>query len=208
VAYYEHSPGDNSILSVATTSGTRVIWSTGGPAWPRWSSDGQWIYFSARRPNAGIGAARVHPDGTGFQTIGPVFGSSEFAAVGVSPDGQTLVVQHQGTLLLIDVAAGTTRRLATSICSMPQFSPDGRRIACLTSNSVRIVNSDGSGERVLVTRTIQTVGGVDWSPDGAWLLVTGASSVIPELISVTDGTVIALTKLSGNSFLVQAAFVP
>jgi len=204
VAFYEGSPNDNSTISVASATEVRMVASTGGPAWPRWSADGQWIYFTTRRTD-GIGVSRMHADGSSIQQIGPSFTGATFNPVGISPDGQTVVVQNGTTLALIDVTSGALRPLSIS-CGWPQFSPDGSRIACVTASAVLVINADGSNQRVLASRAIQVLGGVDWSPDGAWLLISGPTA--PELVSVVDGSSTVLTKLGGLGNLTQAAFVP
>jgi hypothetical protein len=203
VAFYEENANVTSTISVASATGVRLVASAGAPAWPRWSADGQWIYFTVVR-DTGIGVSRMHADGSSVQRIGPSVGWAPYNAVGISPDGKTVVVQGGTALTLIDVNTGALRQLSIS-CSMPQFSPDGRRIACVTDATVRVVNADGTNERVVATRPLQTVGGVDWSPDGAWLLISGP--IAPELVSVLDGSSIVLTPLSGGN-LTQAAFVP
>src|SRR5262245_5060737 len=59
-----------------------------------------------------------------------------------------------------------------SSCSAPSFSPDGKRIAFVSNMNgvpqIWTVSADG-GWPELVTALDDAVGGVQWSPDGAWL---------------------------------------
>jgi hypothetical protein len=50
------------------------------------------------------------------------------------------------------------------------FSPDGRRLAVLTSRGVVVVNVDGGHARTL--RATRDAASVAWSPDGRWLAVS------------------------------------
>jgi Tol biopolymer transport system component len=203
------------VVSVVSGQEIRTVAPQGDAAWPRWSADGQWIYFTTVLRDQfgpiGIAISRVHADGSGLQQIGPMFGGAtpngvgiSPNGVGISPDGQTVVIQDGTTLALVDVNSGAVRRLPIS-CSVPQFSPDGGRIACVTDTTVRIVNADGSDERVVATRPVHTEGGVDWSSDGAWLLISGL--LAPELVSVVDGSAVTLTTLR-DPLPTQASFVP
>ncbi|HJS74943.1 MAG TPA: S9 family peptidase [Vicinamibacteria bacterium] len=89
------------------------------------------------------------------------------------------------TLLLTAALAATPDDLETAVARMakigssssPSFSPDGRRIAFLSNLSgvpqVWIVPSEG-GWPTMVTSLDDPVGGVEWSPDGAWLAISVA----------------------------------
>ena len=102
----------------------------------------------------------------------------------ISPDGARLARSIVDTLRanpdiwLDDLQRGTRLRLTTSgeFDVMPTWSPDGREIAhrsgALNAPTISFAAADGTG----VTRTVACPQGScepsDWSPDGAFLMVT------------------------------------
>ncbi len=74
-----------------------------------------------------------------------------------------------------DLEATVARMARVGFCTSPSFSPDGREIAFVSNLSgtpqVWVVATEGGWPRQ-VTAFDDPVGGVDWSPDGAWLAFT------------------------------------
>ena len=74
-----------------------------------------------------------------------------------------------------DLAVTVGRMARIGSCAAPSFSPDGRRIAFLSNLSgvpqVWTVAAEG-GWPEAVTALEDQVGGVEWSPDGAWLALS------------------------------------
>lgn len=60
--------------------------------YPRWSPDGQWIAYLAQAESGGIYLMRMHPDGTGVQSIGDSIGAHP--TFDWSPDSQWLVISN------------------------------------------------------------------------------------------------------------------
>ena len=99
-----------------------------------------------------------------------------------SPDGTRLAYLRNGTLYVarldtitlntfpVPVPAETA--IATGVepprpdLTGPVWSPDGTRIAVASGSSLRLVNADGSGSRMLFSGTNQSVN-PSWSPDGS-----------------------------------------
>jgi WD40 repeat protein len=90
----------------------------------------------------------------------------------------------------------------------PAYSPDGTSFACTSSNGVWIVRTNGTGRRVVATFSSDEgpdgISGLDWTPDGKWLLVTFMYSYAA-LVEVSTGTVLPLRALPSPMF--QALFV-
>lgn len=86
------------------------------------------------------------------------------------------------SLYQVPAFGGTPRKLVFDVDTAPTFSPDGRRIAFgrgkpdQGKNLLVVVNSDGSGERVLSTfdRLFGPIG-PSWSPDGKWIVAPNPS---------------------------------
>ena len=78
-----------------------------------------------------------------------------------------------GTLYQVALPGGTSRKIVSGVNSPITFSPNGDRFSFVRFNkgeySLVIVNTDGSGERVIGKRQDKdtfSVGGPAWSPDG------------------------------------------
>ena len=65
--------------------------------------------------------------------------------------------------------AGDESTIAADVPGLSEmsWSPDGRRIAYRTNDGIHVVRADGTG---VVNLVDGDTGGVDWSPDGQWLL--------------------------------------
>ncbi len=74
-----------------------------------------------------------------------------------------------------DLAATVGRMARIGSCSSPSFSPDGKQVAFISNLSgvpqVWTVAAEGGWPRA-VTALEDQVGGVEWSPDGAWLALS------------------------------------
>jgi DNA-binding winged helix-turn-helix (wHTH) protein/Tol biopolymer transport system component len=101
-----------------------------------------------------------------------------------APDGQSIFYglrtksDPAGVLLQVPVLGGTSRRILSGIDSGVTFSPDGSQLAFYRvdgkagASAIVIARTDGTGERVVVTkRPPEFLGGFfaapSWSPDGA-----------------------------------------
>jgi Tol biopolymer transport system component/DNA-binding winged helix-turn-helix (wHTH) protein len=132
-----------------------------------------------------------------------------FEGMTFSPDGNYIYFVRDNNddpgmryLYVVPSLGGAPRLLINDVDSPPSFSPDGhqfvfsRGVPPRNENEIRIANSDGSGERLLVTLRNSFAGylpGPTWSPDGRAIAVAlqrlNPSRFMLDAISVADGSV-------------------
>jgi len=81
---------------------------------------------------------------------------------------------------------------ATTLEEAPAVSPAGDFVALVATESDRrrilILGANGAERRELPTGEVEVRGGISWSPDGRWLVVSGAEAGSPGLFKVpVDG---------------------
>ena len=164
---------------VIRRSGYHAIWRgqrtwNGDPAndsAPAWSPDGSRLAFMSdrdMRASADIYTMNA-ADGSDVQRI-----TRDLAnwAPQYAPDGRSLAVQINQDVALIDFATGTIRRLthAPNDGMNPTWSPDGRRIAFVTTRSgqaeIFVMNADGTEQRPLAAMPNVNLVDPRWSPAG------------------------------------------
>lgn len=171
-------------------------------AWPRLSPDGEWVYF-VRDKNS---LWRVKLDGTGLDSLASFAPVRGYSAPTVAPDGRSVAIEDSTGLTIVDVATKVTRTLPVT-CGFPRYSPDGAFFACAAQYTVSIVGTDGTGQRVVAQLDAyfgpDDSSGVDWTPDGKWLL-TRVRAQYALLVEVSSGTIV---PLGGLPFYSQLSFV-
>jgi Tol biopolymer transport system component len=177
-----------------------------------WSSDGsrllirREVYDANRDPVADLDLFVLNPDGTETRLTK----DRDWTTGSISPDGSQVVYAagFDGHLYTVDTQGGEPRLLLASarLLYSPTFSPDGTQIAYFdgggdNSHSLRVMNADGSGVRVLFDQAPAEVGHVYnliWSPDGSrlafsaqeggiWIVGvdgSGLTKVIPDGVNV------------------------
>jgi len=119
----------------------------------RWSADGKWIYFNWLEPGsdwrlparpfrvrAAAGSKPERVTEAQMDSVAPLLDNGKLA-----PDGRTKVVSSGGDLFLVDIAAGTARRLTETMEAEtnPTFSSDGREIFFTRNDNVYSLALDG-----------------------------------------------------------------
>jgi TolB protein len=171
----------------------------GRSLFPDWSPSGDDIAFGLGLPDgtSGIWAAdavtgsshRIVPAATA-----PGVWADRFPAY--SPDGSTVLfvrqllernaagnlVPVQGQLWLHDLRSGVSTQLtfdATVKDQVPDWSPDGSRIAYGASDAVWVMDADGSDRTNLTGSDGAIEFGAAWSPRGNLIAFTGGGADVP-----------------------------
>ncbi|HEY1957810.1 MAG TPA: DPP IV N-terminal domain-containing protein [Polyangiaceae bacterium] len=84
-----------------------------------------------------------------------------FTSFELTPDGLSIVLPLAGHLFVFDRMTGNVRELPVDGAFDPHLSPDGKRVAYVRDNDVRILDLDGRSPEVTITR-----GGTDKVPHG------------------------------------------
>ena len=180
--------GDISYVLVRTRSTVRV--SQGGMdesiplvrgRWPRPSPDGSTIYYEGEGPgNEGLFAVQRSGGSPRRIARGPIAGTSSLWKFDVAPDGTSLAYpadsETERGIYVVSASGDATRRLAvvaSDESSVPQWSPDGSRIAFTRGSGLYVVPREG-GEESRVGSLWEWDGwSVRWSPDGRYLAALG-----------------------------------
>lgn len=96
----------------------------------------------------------------------------------LSPDGTQLAYVDNTGLFLTQIETGQRKQISQSGAYSPVWSPTGERLAYIqVGQGVGLVNSDGSGQRMLPAAAADMIGIAGWMPDGSTLVVV---SIVPE----------------------------
>ena len=185
---FESERDGNSEIYVMDVDGRNVRRLTSHPARdssPAWSPDGQRLAFTSDRENrASADVWIMNADGTGLERI-----TDDLAnwAPQFSPDGRQLAVQVNRDVVVIDLETRARRRLTSAPerdGMNPTWSPDGRRIAFVTTRNRRAeiftMDADGSNQQLLVSMAAGNVIDPRWSPDGRYVAFVLVPDIPPE----------------------------
>ena len=223
-------PDGQSLLAVlGTFSGPRALYrvnldgstqqvidpaapSTGHMYDAAYSTDGKWVYFSAGSCNYAAILYRVSiADPQTVERLSPIGPDECFELVNhwpsVSPDGTRLTYENQTwnqqgySVRVMDIAT----RAVTEIVpggERPRWSPAGDLIAYWAEKQIWVVKPDGTGARVVSPAGHSYEPGVQWSPDGQWILARfdptpGWAGTTVALINVSTRLEIPLMWTSG-----------
>jgi Protein kinase domain/WD40-like Beta Propeller Repeat len=221
---YVAAPSGNDSTFVATANGKSDVRLTRPPFGPgefgpSWSPTGSWIavWRDVRDQLPGGVTPEnqllvMHPDGSGRHTIAttrPPF--LILAQLDWSPDGRQLAIEEpgqgsDGPLAVIPEAGGRPHRLTVFPVWSARWSPDGTRVAYLSSidgPGVYVTGIDGRNTRKLAPVPAIDFGGpgtVTWSPDGRELAYAGYGG--------GDGVHVIYADGSGDTRVVSGAEFP
>ena len=141
---------------------------------PRWSPDGKWIAFFSTTAGKTSKIYLVSPEGGKAQELLPEDQGSE-ADPSWSPDGKSLafgaVYAAAGSgIRVADVATKKVKEVPGSEqLFSPRWSPDGKWIAAVKSNSQSLMLYDVARQKWTEVLQERNVSFPDWSKDGAYL---------------------------------------
>ncbi|HEU4648377.1 MAG TPA: hypothetical protein VFS33_04910 [Gemmatimonadales bacterium] len=166
-------------------------------AWPHYSWDGQWIYFSGTARSGPTSLWRAKSDGTGAERLWPDPINPCCGLVwrpSPSPDGSRLayVEGYGAEIRVLDIATRTPSSWSVP-GQIPRWSPTRDLIAFVAPYGGALSIMDGNGNnvrRVSAPGQIYWEGLFSWSPDGAWLAARSLTSI--ELLNIDTGLVIPL----------------
>ncbi len=136
-------------------------------------TDGARVYF-IEQTSTGWVIAQV--PATGGESVPIANIPKDSFITDISPDHRDLLVVEDrqfapGTLKVIPLLAGESRRLGNLRGDSASWSPDGRTLAYTTDGAVYLCDPDGSNSRRIVTMSGLLIG-VHWSPNGNKLCFT------------------------------------
>jgi Tol biopolymer transport system component len=216
LVYHDSRSDHNRLLySVNAAGGPRVLLiaapdGISSQAWPQRSRDGQWIYFNGigtwQGTYVGNQIFRVHADGTGMERLDTGGGFVFAGYPSPSPDGTRVAFISgrdisSGGLHVLNLATGANTGLGIGAAT-PRWSPAGDLIAYvsippgigyLDNHSIagygelRVVRPDGTGDRRVTATAGLYLPGIDWSPDGKYLIATSQQSGDLVIVDVATG---------------------
>lgn len=216
LVFHDSRSDHNRLLYSVDAAGagkTRLITGTTGlisEAWPQRSHDGEWIYFNGQGSWQGFYVGnqvfRVRSDGTGLERVdlGGTFTVSAYASP--SPDGTRLAFLTNrdftiGGIHVLDMTTGQSTALNIPAAT-PRWSPNGDLIAYVALphgfgyldhhmmsgyGELWVVRPDGTGARRVTKTSHIFLPGLDWSPDGKYLIGTGQQGAAVTVVEVATG---------------------
>ncbi|MFN7937015.1 MAG: protein kinase [Bryobacteraceae bacterium] len=133
------------------------------------SREGTLVY---RRSNGAVPVTARWLDASG-KAGDVVLRDLDGTGVRVSPNGQRIAFRKQQSIWLVDGESGNASRLTFDRSYNPVFTPNGAFVVYGSENGVFVIGTDGGGKPV---KLLDSDNPNSISPDGKFLLTTGASN--------------------------------
>lgn len=183
---FEADPSTGTFRRVTGSGDEARLYEEG---WPKYSSDGSWIYFQGHAQATGItGVWRIRPNGDDLERLTPERYRGRVPAP--SSGGDRVSFAGEQGLSILDLATGTIDTLDIS-GGVSRWSPDDRWIAYTQMQALFLVRPDGTENH----RLAYAPGwfDFDWSPDGEFIVFRGYDGMA--LVRVETGQVQSLPWL-------------
>lgn len=167
---------------------------------PRFTADGQWVFFIGRISGEIAQVIRARPDGT---QVTAMPGMPHAEAVSPSPDGSRFAwvsrTHFNTPVHVYDVARGTSTRLSVQAENVA-WSPRADRILYggAVGDAWGVIGADGTGHQPFGNQTMagaDYMGPFDWSPDGEWIVYNPGLGI--RLRQVSTGVEVSIPHTRG-----------
>lgn len=134
-------------------------------------------------------------------------------ALDVSPGGDTIVFAMLGDLYLLPIKGGEAKQITSGIAfdCQPRFSPDGKKIAFISdrdgAENAWVMDLATSAFKEITKSRDEYFEGVEWSPDGKYLVVAkGVGTPKLNLYHIDGGSGTLLTGTPNDIKAIEPAF--
>jgi Tol biopolymer transport system component len=158
-------------------------------AWPEFSRDGAWVYFSGDDAVDGPTSRvwRMAADGSTLEeiTAWQPWSDGDYVVPTVSPDGTRLAITEAPAhrVSFVDLTTGGVDD-DTLIAFTPRWSPTDDVIAFASDSGLYTIGADSRELTQLLPWRPCVWCGLSWSPDGEWLIYRAATIT---LVNATTG---------------------
>jgi len=191
--------GADRRLTTLTTPSIEMI--------PRFSVDGNWIWYSAGNDWPKVDLWRARADLSGLPEhvgpgVQPTSGYNLFWQAIAFPDGLVAFLNGGYEMHVLNPTTGAFPYIKGSVHGA-RYSALRDEVAFVeygVSGTINVMNRDGTGSRVISPkgRSYSEATATDWSPDGQWILASNESA---ELINYSTGLVLPLRFSCGPKFM-------